>query len=625
MAGSTILLVDDDEVLRQVLCRVLMRDGYAVVEAGSVEEALQRGGEQPPALALIDLRLPDGDGVELAEQLAKQVGSFPLILMTAYPLRLRDQPELARPFTHVLTKPLNLDELRQAIETSLAANGAATVRERTRPGEPRPSEPRPSGSRQETRSLTVAAPPAAVPTKTSRRRWVTLSVLAVVVAGLAVVVPALGTPAFQRFLKRPAAPLAAPVLQSHARLVANHEDEIELPREVVERLGVTSEPVQTAVAPRPLELAGSLSFDPTRLGRVQARFAGEVIRLGTIRERDTDGIEREREFRYGDPVHSGELLAIVLSKDLGEKKSELVDALVRLWFDEAQLEKFDQLVTQGSLPPITLMNQQTVVATDRNAIERVQLTLRTWDVPEEDINAVKDEARQVYARKGRRDVNKEKEWAKVRVRAPFDGTIVERNVNLHNIVNTDFDLFKVADLRKLGVLVHAYEEDMRELRGLPRGFPWKVRTGADVNGRPLKSDGLQQLGLVVDPNQHTDPVMGRVDNAGGSLRVGQFIKATVDLPAPPNVVSVPVSAIEEDGDDSIVFVQPDPAKPRFVRRRVAVAMRLREVVYVRSALNESERKKGLREVQPGEFIVTEGVLELQSALEDLQAKAKAQK
>jgi membrane fusion protein, heavy metal efflux system len=618
MTASTILLVDDDEVLRQVLRRVLTRDGYTVVEAGSVAEAVARAREQQPALGLIDLRLPDGDGVEIAQQLAKEGVSFPLLLMTAFPLRLRDQPELGRSFRQVLTKPLNLDDLRQAIRFSL---GSA-------PATPQPAasvlpEPRPSGSGRggSEHSLPVASP--APPATPSARRWLTTAVVLVVLAGLAVAVPALGTPALQRFLKPATTPLAVPSPESYARLTSDDEDEIELPSEVIDRLGVITQPVETAVEPRSLELGGSLSFNPNRLGRVQARFAGEVIRLGTISERDAKGEVHERDLRYGDAVTKGQILAVVLSKDLGEKKSELVDALVRLWFDEAQREKFEELVKQGSLPPLTLMNQQTVVATDRNAIERVQLTLRTWDVPEEDINIVKEEAKRVFARKGRRDVEKEAEWAKVLVRAPFDGIIVEKSVNLHNIISTDFDLFKVADLRQLGVLVHAYEEDLRELYQLPKGFPWKVRTSADPKSLLLKSDGLQQLGFVVDPTQHTAPVMGLVNNDNGKLRVGQFVKATVDLPPPPNVVSLPSSALEEDGSESIVFVQPVPTKPRYARRRVAVAMRLRDVVYVRSELSEAERKKGLQEIKPGELVVTEGVLELQSALDDLQAKEKA--
>jgi cobalt-zinc-cadmium efflux system membrane fusion protein len=623
MSAATILLVDDDEVLRQVLRRVLTREGYTVVEAGTVAQALERAQQQRPALGLIDLRLPDGDGVELAQKLQQKVGRFPLILMTAYPLRLRDQPELARGFAHILTKPLNLDELRQAISSSLGTAPASSVAAEPRSSSSTITAPAPPAELPA--PAAPAAPPAETPSPKSRRRWVIASVVLVLLAGLAVAVPALGTPAVQRFLNPTAAPVQAPILESHASLVTGYEDEIELPREVIERLGVLSEPVQTAVTPRTLELAGSLSFDPNRLFRIQARFAGEVIALGTLRGHSSTVSPDEPVLRYGDRVSKGQLMAVVYSKDLGEKKSELIDSLVRLWYDEAQLENFETLVKEGSIPAVTVRTQRTAVATDRNAVGRVELTLRTWRVSPEEIQAVKDEAQRVFERKGERDIQKETEWAKVEVRAPFEGTIVEKNVALGNIVSTDFDMYKVADLRKLGVLVHAYEEDLRELRRLRPGHPWKVRTTANVNAPELKSDGIQQLGFIVDPSQHTDPVMGLVDNTDGYLRVGQFVKATVELPAPPNVVSVPASAIVEDGAESIVFVQPDPAKPQYAQRRVAVAMRLRDVVYVRSELNEKERQKGLKPLKPGEYIVTEGVLELQSALEDLQAKAKAKK
>ena len=119
MSSATILLVDDDETLSRVLRRVLTQQGYTVVEAGNVAQAIQATREAPPQLGLLDLRLPDGDGVELAKRLTEEGYHFPVILMTAYPLRLRDQPELARRFSKVLTKPLNLQELRQAIDAAL--------------------------------------------------------------------------------------------------------------------------------------------------------------------------------------------------------------------------------------------------------------------------------------------------------------------------------------------------------------------------------------------------------------------------------------------------------------------------------------------------------------------------
>jgi cobalt-zinc-cadmium efflux system membrane fusion protein len=605
MNGPLILIVDDDAVLSEVLRRVLTRDGYTVETAGSVAEALGRARTRPPALALVDLILPDGDGADLARQLEAQGGRIPLILITASPQRLHDQPELARGFAHVLTKPLNLDELRQTIAASLAV--AAPAADASAPTGPEPVRPVSAG---------VPARPR------HRRRWAVLAGAVVAAAGLLAALPALGMPGLHTLLKRQdhAPPRAA---DSWAEIVPGADEEIELPRSVLDWLGVKTAQVEKAAAPRPLELAGSLSFDPTHLGRVQARFGGEVVSITKVPD-NSGGPTRERQLRYGDPVRKGDVMAVVLSKDLGEKKSELVDSLVKLWLDEANLEKMEELARQNNIAPVQVRQQRAMVATDRNAVARAELTLRTWRVPDEEIAAVKAEANKVFS-SGRRDLEKETEWAKVEVRAPFDGVIVEKNVALGNIVDTTFDLFKVADLRKLGVMVHAYEEDLRALQALPRPFPWRVRVGADPNGPVLKSEGMQTIGLVVDPTQHTDPVMGLVDNASGELRVGQFVTATVNLPAPADVVSLPASAVDEDGADSIVFVQPDPERLRFVRRRVVVAMRLRDVVYVKSVLPEEDWKKGLQAVRPGEWVVTEGVVELKAELEDLQAKKKAKK
>ena len=136
MSEATILLVDDDTVLSQVLQRVLSRQGYRVVEAGTVADALRLAREHQPRLALLDLCLPDGDGVDLARQLEKSVGPLPIILMTAFPLRLRDQPELAEGFVNILTKPLNLEELRQTIEAALAGAPSGTL---TTPANPAPA------------------------------------------------------------------------------------------------------------------------------------------------------------------------------------------------------------------------------------------------------------------------------------------------------------------------------------------------------------------------------------------------------------------------------------------------------------------------------------------------------
>jgi cobalt-zinc-cadmium efflux system membrane fusion protein len=616
MSDATILLVDDDAVLSQVLRRVLSRQGYTVVEASSAADALDLARQRRPQLGILDLCLPDGDGVELARRLEQEVGRIPLILMTAYPLRLRDQPELAQGFAHVLTKPLNLDELRQAVERALAPSPASAAAAAV--AEVPLLRPERVPARAE------APPPAASPAPKRRRRWVLPAAALALVALLVLAWPALGLPSPAKWFQAPTRPLAEVSSAGPVRPVSGDPDGIELPEGIVDKLGVTTAVLQKVATPRLLELAGSLSFDPNRLYRIQARFAGEVIALGKFLEPgspESGGETRERDLRYGDPVRKGDLMAIVLSKDLGEKKSELVDALVKLHLDEVNLGYIEDMVARGVTPEVNLRQQRATVAADRNAAVRAELTLRTWRLPSSEIEAVKQEARRVQDLGGKRDLAKETEWAKVEVRAPHDGTIVEKNVAVGNIVDTTFDLYKVADLRKLGVLVHAYEEDLHALQSLPRNFPWQVRVGADPRARVLKGDGIEQLGLVVDPNQRTDPVMGRVDNSGGELKVGQFITASVELPAPPDVVAVPAAALDEDGSESAVFVQPDPRRPRvFSLRRVAVTQRMGDVVYVKSILTPEQKAQGLQPLRPGDVVITHGVLVLKAALEEMQAK-----
>jgi cobalt-zinc-cadmium efflux system membrane fusion protein len=643
MSAATILLVDDDEVLSQVLRRVLTREGYTVVEAGNVAEALHVARTNHPQLALLDLCLPDGDGMELARQLAEQVGPMPMILMTAYPVRLREHPELAQDFRHVLTKPLNLEELRQAIASALDGQPAAAAPQ-VGPApaalEAPPPIPPPAPLPPEHAAAPSPAPGPAAPAEPAAPRggvrWALVGGAAAAAAlALFFGLPALGMPSLTQFF-RPHTPSTAPAAPKDdlgAKLVEGMPDTLELPEATVKRLGISTAVLSDKTAPRPLELSGSLAFDPNYLARVQSRFPGEVVELGQLEEpgiTPSGRTEGPRALQYGDRVQAGQLMAVVWCKDLGEKKSELVDAIAQLRLDEETLQKLEELYREGNTSEAVIRQARRNVAGDRTAVNRAERTLRVWQLPEKEIQEVKDEAERVIARQGAHDQAKERDWARVEVRASFSGAIVEKNVVKGSIIDTTFVLYQIADLKKLAVYVHAYEEDLRALEKLraellPRLIPWQVRIMAESGDVLLESDGVERIGYVVDPNQHTDLVIGRVDNRDGKLRAGQFAIATVLLPAPPGVVSVPAAAVVEDGARSIVFVQPGPSRPVYTLRRVAVAQRLGDFVYVRSRLTDAQRKQGLQELEPGERVVTGAPVELQAALEELQNKAKAER
>jgi DNA-binding response OmpR family regulator len=78
-----ILVVDDEPMVREVLSRYLVMDGFEVVAAADGEEALDRFTGSEPALVLLDLMLPKVDGYEVFRRIRDQGSGTPVIMLTA--------------------------------------------------------------------------------------------------------------------------------------------------------------------------------------------------------------------------------------------------------------------------------------------------------------------------------------------------------------------------------------------------------------------------------------------------------------------------------------------------------------------------------------------------------------
>ncbi|MCB0415510.1 MAG: sigma-54-dependent Fis family transcriptional regulator, partial [Bdellovibrionales bacterium] len=117
MQNHRILIVDDDVSLRTALYRTLDRKGYKVISAANKSEALGLVQNYTDIkLALIDLRLPDGDGIELMTQLKKQNSQMKAIILTGFgTIDLAVKATQSGAY-HFVTKPFNLDEILNLIE-----------------------------------------------------------------------------------------------------------------------------------------------------------------------------------------------------------------------------------------------------------------------------------------------------------------------------------------------------------------------------------------------------------------------------------------------------------------------------------------------------------------------------
>src|SRR5690554_3846653 len=117
---ATVLLVEDDQSLGQLLAEELEMDGYTMLRAGTVGEARQQLRGQRPSLIVSDLRLPDGDGLQvLSFQQAEHPG-IPFIVITAFGTVDQAVDALKAGADDFLTKPLSTDHLRLKIKRLLA-------------------------------------------------------------------------------------------------------------------------------------------------------------------------------------------------------------------------------------------------------------------------------------------------------------------------------------------------------------------------------------------------------------------------------------------------------------------------------------------------------------------------
>lgn len=118
MQGPTILVVEDEQEIRRFLRVSLGNHGYDVMEAASGRDALRRAAERPPDLVLLDLGLPDLDGLEVIRQL-RQWSATPIVVVSARGREAEKVSALDCGADDYLTKPFGVGELVARIRVAL--------------------------------------------------------------------------------------------------------------------------------------------------------------------------------------------------------------------------------------------------------------------------------------------------------------------------------------------------------------------------------------------------------------------------------------------------------------------------------------------------------------------------
>ncbi|MDD3328091.1 MAG: sigma-54 dependent transcriptional regulator [Zoogloea sp.] len=125
-SGPDVLIVDDEDDIRELLELSLLRLGLASDGAASLSEARRLLGEKRYRLCLSDMRLPDGDGLELVRYIAENVRDLPVAVITAFGSMDNAVTALKAGAFDYLSKPVSIDQLRALVKSvfSVSPEGA---------------------------------------------------------------------------------------------------------------------------------------------------------------------------------------------------------------------------------------------------------------------------------------------------------------------------------------------------------------------------------------------------------------------------------------------------------------------------------------------------------------------
>ena len=116
---AEILIIDDNDAILHVMSRILQKQGYAVAAAKTGREAIDKISRKPFNLAIVDLNLPDINGIELQKIIRARSATTKTIILTGLPPQKSEETASSGEPIRILMKPLTAEELISEVRQAL--------------------------------------------------------------------------------------------------------------------------------------------------------------------------------------------------------------------------------------------------------------------------------------------------------------------------------------------------------------------------------------------------------------------------------------------------------------------------------------------------------------------------
>lgn len=368
-----------------------------------------------------------------------------------------------------------------------------------------------------------------------------------------------------------------------------------------EAIGLRLATVVAQTEPIKLELTGRTAYDPDTLTKIRPRF---------------DTLVEKVEARLGQSVKVGDPLVELHSTDLASAKSDFQSKFVQWQHDLNLYNLRQELIKTGAISQQLWVDTQNDEKKSRLDYTLARDRLKILKVPDDEILPLIDPLRdEGKGKEGNANLaaarfGEIEDKAKMTLRSPVDGIVIEREVVPQNFYETSTVLMVIAPLDHLWVWVNVYELDQD-----------KVKVGQTMEIQfPFLQEKIQgtvqYVANEVSKDTRAVKIRASIPNPGARLKSDMLVKAMLDIPPSPGQTAIPrLAMVSANGNDYVFVRKPRkgtqgngddhaPKTDQFERRQVNVAQENHDTVVVAQGL------------KPGEEVVTSGSLVLAQVYED---------
>lgn len=385
-----------------------------------------------------------------------------------------------------------------------------------------------------------------------------------------------------------AKPSAAAPDSKTANQESSTSNSVRMEIETQKNIGLQVELAQTRSVVQTIRTTGTVGPNETRVAHMRPITRGRILKVNA---------------RLGDQVRAGEPLATYDNIELGEAVGQYGVGLAELKRAQSgaevarrSMERAQGLVELGAVAKAELerrsadyANAQSAIETQRAELARTEEKLHRFGMTDEDI--------QEMNRSGA--IQSHREVSQSILKSPFSGVITNVNVVEGETVETDREMFTIADLSVVWVQANIYEQDIGAVR---KGVAAII--SVDAYPKEAFKGRLTYISDLLDPKTRTIKVRCEVPNADSRLKLDMF--ATIDIPTPAGrqTVMIPASAVQQINDQPVVFVR--LGANQFQKRLVQLGAK------------DGDWVEAVSGIKAGDAIVTTGSFQLKSiALREL--------